>query len=148
MQCPCCGGPRIQRLQAIYDAGVVEVRAHHQMQGSAWVGPAIHTHGVEQTLLAQKVAPPEREKTTPVGWSFFIGCLFLYDVWRTPYFTRIEMGELVVGCVAILIAFGLSKMYDSINADVAVEYDAWLRSWYCHQCCTIFTVPPAEQGGH
>jgi hypothetical protein len=139
MNCPSCHGSQVQRLQVVYESGVTEVSAtHHDFGGGGMVGVPIHTRGVRQTHTATRVAPPQRHSAAPAGWAFVIGGFLLYDAFRTRYFGPIERYELVLGIVALVIGWFMAKAYARMNREVAQQYDLWLRSWYCHQCGTVF----------
>jgi hypothetical protein len=123
----------------IYESGVTEVRATHEMRGSAWVGPTIHTQGVEQTMLARSVAPPGRRSAALAGWGFVIGAVLLFDAWRTPRFGPVERFEAMVGIGALVIGWLLAKYFGRVNRQAAEEYEVWLRSWHCGQCGAVFS---------
>jgi len=136
MYCPHCQGTNVQRLKVIYEAGVTEVTARHELVGVP--GTVVHTRQANHTLLAQRVAPPERVNAAPAGWPLVIGGLLLYDAWRTPRFGPVEKMEALVGAVALVIGYLMAQYYGRLNDKVAKDYQVWLRSWYCNQCGSLF----------
>lgn len=142
MNCPCCHGSQVQRLQVVYESGVTEISAQHDLRSVGVVGASIRTQGVQLTQTAMRVAPPQRHSAAAAGWALVIGAVLLYDAFRTRYFGPTERNELLLGIGALVAGWFIAKAYARMNREVAQQYQLWLRSWYCHQCGAVF----AQQG--
>ena len=141
MKCPSCGSHETQRLQVLYESGVTQVHAFHHVYGVANAPVAFaRTDGVEQTLLAQRLAPPLRRSAAPAGALLVAAGVVLYDAFRTAHFGPVERFEAIVGCAALVLGLVLAQVIGRINARIRDDLDRWERSWHCNQCGALFLV--------
>ncbi len=112
--CPACGSEQVQKVSAIY--------TQQTATGSASGG----ANAVSQSLLAQRLAPPVKARIP--WWGYVI-----------MYFGL--MGFIVL---AFVIYFVWSQAVKKANEGYEERLAAWQRSYYCHQCDTVFDPAAAS----
>jgi hypothetical protein len=132
MQCPQCNSDNTQRLEVIYDAGTHDIRTKSTGAvgglGTGGVtdmilGAAITantTKGTQQTIAAQKAAPPQQKRlATWLKWIAFLGIFFLF-------------------IPTIIVAFVWFRNMKWNKTEYVALYEEWQRTWYCNKCGNIF----------
>jgi hypothetical protein len=126
--CPTCGSDTVQKVSVIY-----EQQTHTGMSSGGGVGLALTPNGLapvvggtsgtqlNQSLLAQRLAPPRLSRPVP-KWAWVvvvIGFIFY----------------LIPGLLLLLFWIPRLRRGDPGAADA---YAAWQRSYYCHRCGAVF----------
>lgn len=160
--CSHCGSDQTQRKSVIHSSGtsVVETRSTGVAVGLTKGGfvPAVGSStsiGVQQTQLAQQVAPPERTPTfkivffTPfVGVALGLVAWFIAGVALVASSTKANdvPGYVLVGTFLLVQVLGgaLAVLSFRHNRDRwPSQHAAWERQWLCLRCGQSFE--PAER---
>lgn len=161
VNCPHCSSDQTQRLSAVFEAGTSVVESKLSGGGVALtpggLAPVLasgSSTGVQQTALASKAAPPERQ---PVGQFLIfallgspflavLACLativVLALVGASPSGVAESLPEVVaIGTCVLLTALGLVGVvvgYRFNRDEWPGLYSAWQARWFCHRCGETF----------
>lgn len=127
--CPKCSSENIQHFRVVYEGGTGT-----QVSTTSGVGVGVGRGGIglgvggaktqstTTSLLAQRVAPPQKKKVP--AWIWLVGLLLL--------------GYYGVG--AILLAVLLYRNYRWNKTEWVSLYQQWEKSWLCQKCGHTFAI--------
>jgi hypothetical protein len=136
MQCEKCGSENTQRLQVAFEGGTQDISATSHTAGVGSLSGALglsgsitKTSGTSQSVLAQKVAPPQKRPLKGAVITAIIGLLFLGGgIWASLF----GLGLIAAGGYFAFTAIQFnSKEWPS-------QYQYWSESWLCHKCGHIY----------
>lgn len=137
MQCEKCGSDNTQRLQMTYEGGTqdINVKSHtvsvSSINRALGIGGSItKSAGTSQSVLAQKVAPPQRRSLKGAFIAIAAG-LFVCSF--------AGLGGTILGLV--LIAAGVYFGYSAIQFNSKEWPDLlkhWTKCWICNKCGHIY----------
>lgn len=155
--CPHCSSDQTQRASVIYSSGtsVVETKSTGMAVGLTKGGlvPVLgssNTTGVQQTQLAQQVAPPARTPTLKIlFFTPIVGVVLGLVLWFVAALVSIASGSkandvpgyvlegtfLLVQVLGVLLAV---KNYQWNRDKWPGLYAAWERQWFCFRCGQSF----------
>lgn len=138
MQCTKCNSENTQRLEVVYEGGTQNISTTSHSAGAGIGGGfgiggvTTSTSGTSRTTLANKAAPPEKQKYLWAIIIMIVGLFFFNGGFGAKLF-----GLLLVGgggyCTYKAIQFNAQK-WPSL-------YQYWENSWLCHKCGTIYHQP-------
>ena len=141
--CPNCRSEHVQSFRVAYEAGTSTAESKSSGMGIGFtangdVGVGFSsgkTQTTNMSLLAQKVAPPEKLK---------VRCEFLFEAAsKVPYL--VILPTLAVGG----LIFGIPNyLRFKKNKDWATRYAQWQRSWICHKCGHTFLQGVENNAGN
>lgn len=152
--CPTCGkDDQIQKVSVIFESGTqtlggtvggggagINLSTGHVSLGGGGGGLS----GVQQSVLAQKLAPPAspQRHEKRVGGAILFGVFLLLVGFNPP---RAGMGpgaiECFIGAIALFCGVYLwRKNLQKKTAEYQAAYTQWDRLWYCHRDGATFNV--------
>lgn len=143
MHCPGCKSDQTQRLQVIYEGGTQDIDTTSSsvgigVAGGAGLGSATtRTRGQSQSLLAQRVSPPQKKPFKGAVITAIAGAVGLLIGGGTMTFIGFA-----------LIAIGIFLGYQASqynNTEWPPLHQNWLENWYCNKCGTVFHGAEATQ---
>lgn len=141
-RCPACKSDDTKRLPLIYEMGVSAIEAGTIGVGASANGLGVggaSTSGTVQTLLAEKVAPPE--KISLARWIVAAGIVFLLIANIMPAWFLVPVG---IAMLAGLV--WLQRRFQDFNQN---EYPnmrrKWERTFMCLRCGHQFEPDMPEE---
>lgn len=160
--CPNCSSDQTQRVSVIYSSGtsVVESKSTGMAVGLTKGGlvPVLgssNTTGVQQTQLAQQVAPPARTPTLKiVFFTPIVGVVLGLVLWFVAVLILIGTGTkandvpgyVLEGTFLLVQVLGIAlavQNYRRNRDEWPGLYAAWERKWFCHRCGSTFEGSPS-----
>ncbi|MGK9451700.1 hypothetical protein [Acidithiobacillus caldus] len=157
LHCPECGSEDVYRVAVAYEKGVQKTRSKTFMGGGllSLFGPAFGigaavTRGRNTTLLAERLAPPQKAHPILVAIiTFFAVCLlgFPVDFALAFFFGGIGLGQKVglviggtiwLGCLIGLPIYALYKGFQ-YNLRLPKAIAEWNNLYTCDRCGHVFT---------
>lgn len=136
MKCPKCGSEDCQRLEVVYQGGTQNINTTSNTGAVGFFGnvggtvASTKTTGISQSTLAQKSAPPQKEKFGAFIIMMIIGFFMLGAVsilWK------------IIGLLLIIGGgYLIFKVITYNKNDFPKQYQYWLNQWLCHKCGTIY----------
>ena len=145
MICKSCNSENTQKLSVIYENGTSNISTNSKTTGVGFGGEGFgigtastNTSGTSQSMLAQKVSPPEKNSYLLAGVTILIGVIFLFNV------NALRINDFICGLIGVfLLGFGfkifrVNYRYNS-NA-FPKKYLEWNKAWHCNKCGAIYSV--------
>jgi hypothetical protein len=136
MKCEKCGSDNVQRLQVTYEGGTHNI----EMEGTADGGGDGHgsqyitSSGKSSTLLAERVAPPEKQSY--VLMSLILVFISFFCLGAESWMWNV----LGIGLIGLMVFWAHGSI--KYNRNVwPKDYKIWMESWICHKCGNIFHHP-------
>lgn len=162
-RCPHCNSENTQKLSLIYENGIADTELYNTdiifVDGKFGVGVG-KSYGVSQTVTSQRAAPPERPSLFIKVVICIILCYilvlsmkyFFFGLMKIFYYKGIlpshELFMLANTCYEFIpkviggLAFFylLFKWYETSSAEYDKEFYAWVSSYKCMRCGSVFRV--------
>ena len=135
MQCPNCNSENTQRLEVVYEHGTQAISTTSKSVGGGFGGTfgvgGVHTStsGTSQSTMAQKSAPPVKQK-----WGYTIAMMVVGLLCFNG-----SLGYIMFGVA--LVAAGGFPLYRAFEFNLGQWpnlYQAWKESWVCNKCGTFY----------
>ena len=144
MICENCNSEHTQKLSIIYENGTSNISANSKTTGVGFGGggfgigtASTNTSGTSQSILAQKVSPPEKNSYLLAGVITLVGVIFLFNV------NRFSINDIICGLIGIfLVGFGFKmfKVNYRYNSNTfPKKYLEWTKTWHCNKCGHIYS---------
>ena len=139
MKCNKCKSSSVQRFQVIHEQGTSNINIDSKtvgggigfgggLRGGLGLGKT-GSSGTSQTLLAKKTEPPKNLSLAVVIPILVIGLLF-YAGDKPPLYYFFSY--CVIALILLIFFFKRgSEVYE-------VNYQEWLKKWYCNKCGNSF----------
>lgn len=174
LRCPRCHSDSIQNIRVLYEGGTTRYSGSANTVGVAWspghgvgVGTASTSmSGTQQSLLAQRYAPPARRDTPAevfkliccfgmLAGVFLIGMGIVHAVWRqegNADGVGNVLGMVVFGVVLTVVCrLGLAGAMRQDDRDAEFNrtewprlYNEWQQCWLCHRCGFFGLLGPPQ----
>lgn len=156
--CPECGSENVQRAEIAYDAGTMKTRgssvsfgAAFSNAGSALLSGITSSEQTQRTMLAKRVAPPQkrqqdyRAESTIASARIVPAIALVIALLGLAAWTSSVAVAVLLFISAPLVWHFHSKRVQAAKARLAEiehynstiwpeEYQKWRESWLCHKC--------------
>jgi len=138
MQCNKCGSENTQRLQVAFEGGTQDISATSHTAGVGSIGGKLglsgavtKTSGTQQSVLAQKAAPPPKAPLKP-GVGLIVFGLIMMSFVGGFWFVTFGLASIAGG------GYMIFKAQQFNSKEWPALYQRWLESWLCHKCGHIY----------
>lgn len=150
LSCPKCGSDRTQKITSVVSGGTSISTSHSSGIGFGAVGGTTAvfatgstTHGHQQTVLAQKLAQPQRTSMLK-----FWGLVLVAAVLAT--IPAVFLGSLGFNFLALVVLIALQIWFwrwAVKRAAMLLDYNknvyprdivTWSKGYFCHRCESVF----------
>lgn len=151
MHCPSCGTQDVRKVSVAYEMGVEKTRSKTIFGGGLLsifgpmlgVGGAI-TRGTNETLQAQRLAPPQKSRPILSAFLVFLGLGMFGEIPVMILGWIIGKPGLVIGSILWLIAVFLLPALILVqgvsrNRRIPGQLEKWNKLFICDRCGEVFT---------
>ena len=147
MNCTNCKSDNTQKLEVVFENGTNHINTKSKTVGTSLFNPIgglmgakTSTKGVSMSTAATKASPPSTKSFKASVIIILIGVFW-------TYMNTIHSFDFIGALIGIaVISAGVFLGYKSkqYNEDTFPHlYNAWLNSWMCNKCGTIFSIEEA-----
>jgi hypothetical protein len=146
VSCPQCNTEDTQRLSLAYESGISDVNTTSSGTGigfgSGGIGIGIgssQTHGIAQTVLSQRAAPPFKASYLLILKRWFIALIL-----ATVFMLIINASGMLERVISLAIhataVFALFRATAFNHNQWPVLFQKWQQSYICLRCGNIFEI--------
>jgi hypothetical protein len=144
MNCTNCKSDNTQKLEVVFENGTNHINTKSKTVGTSLFNPIgglmgakTSTKGVSMSSAATKAAPP-----TMKGFRASVILILIGAIWT--YMNTLNSFDFIGAIIGIAVISGgvfLGYKRNQYNKDTFPPlYNAWLNSWMCNKCGTIFST--------
>ena len=151
LSCPKCGSEHTQNISIIYESGTSDISSTSLHAGGfasngkfvPGLGTSIDS-GTQQTSLAKRLSPPEKQSVFPV---LGCGCLISIVLAFIGSFAIVAMLKMDDGGIPFLIiltilaicVISMAVKNNKFNTEEwPTLHEKWSKQYFCHKCGNIF----------